>query len=204
MWNWLVTSLALGCTIVTYNGSPFYPGKHILWDCIEKLKVTVFGAGAAYYQGLENDKYDAKSKHDLSNLRAVLSTGSVLPHHTYDYLTKYVKDDLLVGSIAAATDVISCFGGINPMINVYRGQVQNRNLAMAVESWDVNGKLIYDSPGELVVIKPFPSMPVSLWNDDENKKYKSTYFLKYDGVWAQGDFCQIIKDTKGIVMLGRR
>lgn len=90
------------------------------------------------------------------------------------------------------------------MVNVYRGQVQNRNLAMGVESWDENGKPIFDYPGELVVTKPFPSMPVYLWNDTEKKKYLSTYFSKYKGVWAQGDFCQIVKDTNGIIMLGRR
>ncbi|XP_076046524.1 acetoacetyl-CoA synthetase-like [Oratosquilla oratoria] len=203
MWNWLIAGLFTGCSLVLYDGSPLLPTPTILWDLVDKLGITVLGTGAKWLAVLEEKDVRPKDSHDLSTLRAILSTGSPLHPHSYDYVYSHIKSDLFLGSISGGTDIISCFMGSNPSIPVYRGEIQARNLGMALENWNENGQFVWDERGELVCTKPFPSMPTHFWNDDGGIKYTKAYFAKYPKVWTHGDFCIFNSKTKGIVMLGR-
>ncbi|XP_064620174.1 acetoacetyl-CoA synthetase-like [Lineus longissimus] len=203
MWNWLVTAMAAGAAIVTYDGSPFIPTPNVLWDLIDEIGITIFGTSAKWIAVLEDREIYPARTHKLTSLHSILSTGSPLKPQSYEYVYKEVKKDLLLGSITGGTDIVSCFAGANWDVPVYKGEIQARNLGMAIESWDENGKLVYNKSGELVCLKPFPSMPTSFWNDPDGAKYKKAYFDKYEGVWAHGDFVTINAHTGGILMLGR-
>ncbi|XP_064392803.1 acetoacetyl-CoA synthetase-like [Halichondria panicea] len=203
MWNWLVSALAVGATIVLYDGSPFIPSPNVLWDCVDKFGITILGTGAKWLSALEERNIHPIETHSLTSLHTILSTGSPLKPQSYDYVYTRIKDDIMLGSISGGTDIISCFAGQNPTVPVYRGELQSRNLGMAVECWDTDGKEVLDDSGELVCTKPFPSMPTHFWNDDDGIKYTKAYFTKFQGVWAHGDYCVINSRTGGIVMLGR-
>ncbi|KXJ28939.1 acetoacetyl-CoA synthetase [Exaiptasia diaphana] len=203
MWNWLVSSIATGASVVLYDGSPFIPNGNVLWDLVDQLGITILGTGAKWIQAIEAKKIQPKDTHKLSSLHTILSTGSPLKPSSYDYVYHCIKDDVLLGSITGGTDIISCFAGQNCTIPVYRGEIQARNLGMAVESWDDEGKPVLDVSGDLVCTKPFPCMPTSFWNDPNGLKYKKAYFSKFTGVWSHGDFCSINSTTGGILMLGR-
>ncbi|XP_015754896.1 PREDICTED: acetoacetyl-CoA synthetase-like [Acropora digitifera] len=203
MWNWLVSVLAIGASVVLYDGSPLVPTPNVLWDLVDKIRITIVGTGAKWLSVLEERKIEPLKTHDLSSLHTILSTGSPLKPASYDYVYKSIKADVLLGSISGGTDIISCFAGQNPIVPVYRGEIQTRNLGMAVESWNDEGEAVYDQSGELVCTKAFPCMPIYFWNDPQGLKYKKAYFDKFPGVWAQGDFCSINTLTGGILMLGR-
>ncbi|KAG0716834.1 Acetoacetyl-CoA synthetase [Chionoecetes opilio] len=203
MWNWLVVGLFSGCSLVLYDGSPLLPTPSILWDLVDKLGITVLGSGAKWFGVLEEKGVKPHETHNLSSLRAILSTGSPLPPRSFKYVYRDIKQDIMLGSITGGTDIISCFMGSNPSLPVYEGEIQSRNLAMAVEAWDENGQPVYDQSGELVCTKPFPSMPTDFWNDDGGKKYTKAYFSAYPDTWTHGDYIIINSLTGGITMLGR-
>eukprot|EP01137_Pigoraptor_chileana_P031236 Opistho-2@18761 len=203
MWNWLVSGLASGATVVLYDGSPFIPTPVTLWDLSDEIGITIFGTGAKWLAALEDKHIHPIETHKLTSIRTILSTGSPLKPESFDYVYTHIKKDVLLGSITGGTDIISCFAGSNPAVPVIRGEIQSRNLGMKMESWDEGAHPVFDESGELVCTVPFPSMPVSFWNDADGSKYRSAYFGKYDGVWAHGDFVQISSATGGIWMLGR-
>lgn len=203
MWNWLVSALAFGSAIVLYDGSPMMPNINVLWDLVDRIGITIFGTSAKWLSLLEEKNMKPGETHKLDSLRMILSTGSPLKPQSYDYVYKYIKNDVLLGSISGGTDIIACFMGQNCTLPVYRGEVQSFTLGCAMESWDENGHSVIGDHGELVCTKPFPSMPICFWNDHNHTKYRNAYFSRFDGVWVQGDFCIIKPNTRGIVMLGR-
>jgi acetoacetyl-CoA synthetase len=201
MWNWLVSSLAVGATIVLFDGAPLTPAA-ILWDMAERERVTVFGTSAKYLALAQKEGLEPARTHDLSALRAILSTGSPLAAHSYDYAYERIKRDLHLASISGGTDIISCFALGNPTAPVWRGELQTRGLGMAVQVFDTEGRPVREQEGELVCTRPFPSMPVSFWNDPGSAKYRSAYFSHYPGVWRHGDWARLTEHD-GLVILGR-
>ncbi len=180
MWNWMVSGLATGCTLVLFDGSPAYPKPDTLFDIIEKEKITVFGTSAKYIATIQKEHLDLKNTHDLSALRCILSTGSPLNPDNFDYVYEHIKTDLQLSSISGGTDIISCFGLGNPILPVYRGQLQCRGLGLAVEIYNEEGQSIREEKGELVCTKPFPCMPIMFWNDHTGEKYHAAYFEKFE------------------------
>jgi acetoacetyl-CoA synthetase len=202
MWNWLVSSLALGATIVLYDGAPFWPKNESLWEMCEALRISVFGTSAKYLAMCEKHGLAPRESHDLSALRTILSTGSPLANHSFDYVYSHVKEDVHLASISGGTDIVSCFAGGNPIAPVYRGELQTRALGMAVHVFDENGKPVVEQQGELVCTRPFVSMPVSFWNDPDGSKYNAAYFEKFPGVWRHGDWCELTAH-EGMIIYGR-
>jgi len=201
MWNWVVSSLAVGATVVLYDGAPLAP-KTILWDLVAGEKVTVFGTSAKYLALAEKEGLVPGQSHDLGPLRAILSTGSPLAGHSYDYVYGRIKSDLHLASISGGTDIVSCFALGNPVAPVWRGELQTRGLGMAAEVFDGNGRAVRQQEGELVCTRPFPSMPVSFWDDPDGSKYRAAYFEFFPGVWRHGDWARITGHD-GLVILGR-
>ncbi len=202
MWNWLVTGLASGATLVLYDGSPFFDDGDVLWQLAEDEKVTVFGTGAKYISALEKAGVRPKDKFDLYDLRAVLSTGSPLAPESFDFVYDAIAEDIQLSSISGGTDIISCFAAGNPILPVRRGELQCLALGMAVEIYDEHGKSVINENGELVCTKAFPSMPVGFWNDPDNAKYHAAYFERFPGVWAHGDYAEITHG-RGMLIHGR-
>jgi acetoacetyl-CoA synthetase len=202
MWNWLVSSLAVGATLVLFDGNPFHPDPGALWKMAQDEKITIFGTSAGYIAALQNAGVKPVTEYDLSPLRAVLSTGSPLSVESFEFIYRDVKQDIQLASIAGGSDINGCFAAGNPMGPVYAGELQCRCLAMRVEAFDENGKPIINQQGELVCTAPSPSMPICFWDDPDNKKYLSAYFDVYPNVWRHGDFVEI-NDRGGVVMLGR-
>ena len=202
MWNWLVSSLAVGSTIVLYEGSPFYPNSSSLWKLAEELNITVFGTSAKFIAACQEAKVTPKKNHNLNKMRVILSTGSPLVEENYDYIYKNVKNDVILSSISGGTDLISCFALGNPMLPVYRGEIQCRGLGMAVESYDINGQFNLNQKGELVCKIAFPSMPIYFWNDENGDKYHQAYFSTYPNIWHHGDYI-LINNHGGIIIYGR-
>jgi acetoacetyl-CoA synthetase len=202
MWNWLVTALASGATLLLFDGSPFYDDGRVLWRMAERERVTVFGTSAKYLSALEKHGVRPRDEFELPDLRAVLSTGSPLAPESFDYVYDAIGDDLQLASIAGGTDIISCFVIGNPILPVRRGEIQCLGLGMAVAFFDDEGKPLLEEQGELVCTRPFPSAPVGFWNDPDDARYRSAYFDKYPGVWAHGDFAELRK-TGGVVIYGR-
>lgn len=202
MWNWLVSGLASGCALLLYEGSPLYPSPGALWKIAAEEKVTVFGASAAYLKAMENAAVRPGTDHDLSRLRALLSTGSPLAPQSFDYVYREVRSDLMLASIAGGTELLGCFIAGNPMLSVHRGEMQCRALGMAVDVFDSNGRPVRRQAGELVCTRPFPSMPLGFLDDAGGRKYHRAYFARFPGVWAHGDYAEIA-DTGGMVIYGR-
>lgn len=188
MWNWLISTLALGATVVLYDGSPFSPKPDILFDIAEREKITVFGTSAKYIAALEKAGCKPRATHCLESLKTLLSTGSPLAHESFDYVYRDIKPDLCLSSISGGTDIISCFALGNPTLPVYRGELQCKGLGMAVEIFNEAGQSVMDEKGELVCTRAFPSMPTCFWNDSDGKKYHSAYFDRFPGLWAHGDY----------------
>jgi acetoacetyl-CoA synthetase len=201
MWNWLVSSLAVGATVVLYDGAPMSPPS-VLWDMVEQEGVTVFGTSAKYIALAEKEGLRPGATHDVSSLRAILSTGSPLAPAGFDYVYRDIKRDLHLASISGGTDIISCFALGNPTAPVYRGELQTRGLGMAVEVFDGSGRPVRGGDGELVCTRPFPSMPVAFWNDPDGAKYRSAYFDHYPNVWRHGDWARLTEHD-GLVITGR-
>ena len=203
MWNWLVSSLAIGATVVLYDGSPFHPRPSHLFDMAEMEGVTVFGTSAKYLAGAEGAGVQPIKTHTLAPLRMILSTGSPLPDGSFDYVYTQVKKDVCLSSVSGGTDIISCFALGNPIGPVHRGELQTRGLGMRVEVYGENGLgLPPDEKGELVCTAPFPSMPIEFWNDPDEKKYRAAYFETFPGVWHHGDYCEL-RENGGMVFWGR-
>ena len=202
MWNWLVSSLAVGATVVLYDGSPLVRRRPILWDMAADERITVFGTSAKWLALSEKEGTRPRETHDLSALQSILSTGSPLAAHSYDYVYEQVKPDVRLSSISGGTDIISCFALGNPIGPVYRGELQTRGLGMKVEVFDDAGKALLGEPGELVCTAPFPSMPVRFWNDPTGEKYRAAYFEQFPNVWRHGDWAEIT-DRGGMIIYGR-
>jgi len=202
MWNWLVSCLASGATIFLYDGSPFYPSTKILFDIIEKEKITFFGTGAKYLDHLKQKNLNIKKEYNLTNLKTIASTGSTLVHETFEYVYKMIKNDIHLSSICGGTDIVSCFVLGNPNEPVYSGEIQVKGLGMDVDIFDQKGNSIKNIKGELVCKTAFPSKPIFFWNDDDNYKYYKSYFSKYKNIWHQGDYAELC-ETGGFIIHGR-
>ena len=202
MWNWLVSSLNIGATIVLYDGNPAYPNLNVIWQKIEEEKISIFGTSPKYLTFCQKSGLIPRDKFNLNSLKAILSTGSPLSVDNFKYVYSYIKEDLQLSSISGGTDIISCFMLGNPVLPVHSGEIQSRGLGMKVEAFNDQGKPVIDEKGELVCTAPFPSMPVSFWNDSNGVKYKSAYFEYYPGIWRHGDFIKITKNN-GIIVYGR-
>jgi acetoacetyl-CoA synthetase len=201
MWNWLVSGLAAGATVMLFDGAPLAPSD-ILWTMAAEERVTIFGTSAKYLALAEKEGLAPGRTHDLSGLRTVLSTGSPLPAHGYDYVYDTIKRELHLASISGGTDIISCFGLGNPIAPVWRGEIQTRGLGMAVEVFDERGRPCCGEDGELVCTRPFPSMPVAFWDDPYGARYRAAYFDVFPGVWRHGDWARLTEHD-GLVILGR-
>lgn len=202
MWNWLVSSLATGATVVLYDGSPTYPNSSTLFDLIDDEQISIFGTSAKFLAAIQKSGIAPKYSHKLSTLKSILSTGSLLLAEQYDYVYQAIKNDVLLSSISGGTDIISCFALGNPILPVYRGQIQCRGLGMSVEVFNKQGQSVQGKKGELVCTEPFPSMPIYFWNDPDGEKYHEAYFKKFPGVWAQGDYAELAEQG-GMIIYGR-
>ena len=202
MWNWLTTSLAVGATLVLFDGNPFYPGPEALWQMAEDEKISVFGTSAGYIAALKNAGVKPGRQFDLQSLKALLSTGSPLSKEDFHFIYTEVKEDLQLASISGGSDLNGCFALGNPMGPVYEGELQCRGLAMKVFAYNENGIPVVGEQGELVCTAPFPSMPIYFWDDEDGKKYHSAYFEGFPGVWTHGDFVEVT-ERGGVIMYGR-
>lgn len=202
MWNWMVSGLAFGASLVLYDGSPMYPQTHSLFKMIEEESISIFGTGARFLAAIEKRGIQPNANLTLSELRTILSTGSPLLPQQYDFVRDHIKETIQLSSISGGTDIISCFALGNPISPVYRGELQCLGLGMDVQVLDEKGLPTTDAIGELVCANPFPSMPVSFWNDPERVKYKNAYFQRFPGVWAHGDLAKRTKQG-GLTIYGR-
>jgi len=203
MWNWLVSSLAVGARVVLFDGNPFHPHAGALFEMAAEQKISIFGTSAGYLTALEAAGEKPGERFDLSALRAILSTGSPLSHESFDFVYRDIKADLQLASIAGGSDINGCFVGGNPLGPVYRGEIQCRCLGMKVAAYGDDGRPVIDTEGELVCEAPAPSMPIYFFNDEDGKRYHDAYFDVYPGVWRHGDFIRIDSATGGLVILGR-
>ena len=201
MWNWLVSSLAVGAAILLYDGNPFYPDAYSLFDFAKEKEMTVFGTSAKYIASIEGAGVKL-GEGDIPTVRAILSTGSPLSIENFEYIYRDVKKDIVLSSIAGGTDIISCFALGNPILPVYAGELQCSGLGMAVAAFDDDGNPIVEKQGELVCTRPFPSMPIYFWNDPEDRKYREAYFETYPNVWHHGDYI-VVTSRGGVIMYGR-
>ncbi|MGH8115539.1 MAG: acetoacetate--CoA ligase, partial [Rhodanobacteraceae bacterium] len=202
MWNWLVSSLAVGATVVLYDGSPTYPDGNSLWDLTDEVGISIFGTSAKWIDATAKMGVKPRETHKLQTLKSILSTGSPLSPESFDYVYRDVKERVLLASISGGTDIISCFALGNPLLPVYRGELQCRGLGMKVEILDESGQPVREQPGELACAAPFPSMPVKFWNDPEGEKYQAAYFSKVPGTWCHGDLAELTRHD-GIIIYGR-
>jgi len=202
MWNWLVSSLAVGASIILYDGSPFYPDAGAIFQLAQDEKMTIFGTSARYIAGVEKAGVKPGAQYDLSSLKTMCSTGSPLSEESFRFVYREIKQDLDLASISGGTDIISCFALGCPIIPVYEGELQCRGLGMKVEGWGPDGKPVVGQQGELVCTASFPSMPIYFWNDPDGKKYKAAYFDVHPNVWVHGDFVEITEHG-GVKIYGR-
>ncbi|MDP6789454.1 MAG: acetoacetate--CoA ligase, partial [Candidatus Marinimicrobia bacterium] len=202
MWNWLVSSLAVGATIVLYDGSPFHPDSGAMWRLAEQLRISIFGTSAKFIAASEAAAEKPLKQYDLKKMRAILSTGSPLIEENFEYVYRDIKKDLQLASISGGTDIISCFALGNPTLPVYRGELQCRGLGMKVDAYDAEGTSVRNEKGELVCTAAFPSMPVYFWNDEDGSKYHNAYFNRYPNIWHHGDYIEI-NDHGGVKIFGR-
>ncbi|RWM05668.1 MAG: acetoacetate--CoA ligase [Mesorhizobium sp.] len=190
MWNWLVSGLASGATLLLYDGSPFYPDGNALFDFADAEKMTYFGTSAKFIDSVRKAGLKPIKSHDLSSVRTISSTGSPLSPEDFRFVYDGIKSDVHLASISGGTDIVSCFVLGVPTEPVWTGEIQGPGLGLAVDVWDDDGKPIRQEKGELVCAKAFPSMPVGFWNDPEGKKYHAAYFERFDNVWCHGDFAE--------------
>ena len=188
MWNWLVSGLARGATLILYDGSPFARDGRRLIDAIDEERITVFGVGAKYLGALEKSGVMPAESHELSTLKTVLSTGSPLPHEGFEWVYRAFKPDVHLASISGGTDIVSCFAGGVPILPVFAGQLQAAGLGMATAIWNESGEPVEGEKGELVCTQSFPSCPVGFWQDTDGGKLHAAYFDRWPGVWAHGDY----------------
>lgn len=205
MWNWLMSSLATGNTIILYDGNPAHPDYRAMWKLIEEEKVTMFGCSASYINYLKSQNFTPKNEFNLSSLREIWQTGSVLAAEGFEYVYEAIKNDVHFNSSSGGTDINGCFFTGSPVIPVYAGELQSPALAMKVQSYDEKGNPVTDAQGELVCEAASPSMPLYFWNDPDNKKYKDAYFGYFKGksVWRHGDYVVMHGKTRGATFYGR-
>ena len=203
MWNWLLSSLAVGATVVLYDGNPNYHDPGAMWKLIQDEKITVFGCSASYLHFLKKESISPGRDYDLSALREISQTGSPLSEAGFEYVYHEIKRDLHFNSISGGTDINGCFAAGSPILPVYAGELQSPALGMSIKSYDEEGRPIFDEQGELVCEAPSPSMPLYFWNDPDGSKYYSAYFDVYPGIWRHGDYVLIHSDTGGITFYGR-
>ncbi|SIQ49468.1 acetoacetate--CoA ligase [Aquipseudomonas alcaligenes] len=202
MWNWLVSGLALGASLVLYDGSPFHPTAERLIDLIDAEDISIFGTSAKFIASLEKAGAKPRETHKLSRLKAILSTGSPLAHESFEYVYRDIKRDVCLSSISGGTDIVSCFALGNPTLPVWRGELQCKGLGMDVQVWNDQGLPVTGEKGELICAHHFPSMPVGFWKDADGEKFRSAYFASFPGVWAHGDYAEITEHD-GLVIHGR-
>ncbi len=202
MWNWLISGLASEATLLLYDGSPAWPDPDALFDLAERERMTVFGTSAKYIDALSKQGVEPIRSHDLSSLRAILSTGSPLAPESFDYVYAKIKRDVWLASISGGTDIVGCFVLGDPTRPVWRGEIQAPALGMSVEVFDDAGRPMRDGRGELVCTAPFPSMPVGFWNDPGDQRYLAAYFERFPGVWCHGDWVERTEHG-GVVIYGR-
>ncbi|KPK92112.1 MAG: acetoacetyl-CoA synthetase [Deltaproteobacteria bacterium SM23_61] len=203
MWNWLISSLGVGATIVLFDGNPSYPDDGAIWKLLQDEKVTIFGTSASYINYLKSQDFQPGKNFDLSSLREISQTGSPLSAEGFQYAYQEIKKDLHFNSISGGTDINGCFAAGNIISPVYAGELQGPALAMKVKAYDEKGNPVYDQQAELVCEASAPSMPLYFWNDPSGEKYKSAYFEVYPGVWRHGDYIVMHQDTGGITFYGR-
>ncbi|MFY9317190.1 MAG: acetoacetate--CoA ligase [Burkholderiales bacterium] len=201
MWNWLVSGLAAGATLLLYDGSPFVGRGRILFDFADTEGMTHFGTSAKFIDAIAKVKLKPAETHRLDKLRAILSTGSPLVAEGFDYVYANVKKDVCLSSISGGTDIVSCFVLGNPMGPVWRGEIQAKGLGMAVDVFDEEG-FSTKGKGELVCTRPFPSMPIGFWGDADGSRYRAAYFEKFPNVWRHGDWCELTEHG-GVIIYGR-
>jgi len=202
MWNWLVSSLTQGASIILYDGSPFFPDETTLFKLVKDENASIWGTSPRYLATIEKAGIRPDEQYDLPNLKTMISTGSPLSIENYQFVYRYIKPDVFLNNISGGTEAIACFGIGNPVSPIYAGEMQGLGLGMDVHVFDDEGKSITEQEGELVCTKPFPSMPLKFWNDDSNQKYRSTYFEMYPNVWRHGDNASIT-DNGGLIISGR-
>jgi acetoacetyl-CoA synthetase len=202
MWNWLVSSLAQGATVLLYDGSPFYPDPHALFKMAQDEKITIFGTSARYLTEVEKAGVKPMKEYDLSSLKTVLSTGSPLSVESFEFVYRHIKQDVLLSSVSGGTDINGCFFIGNPIGPVYRGELQCQGLGFDMQSFNPEGKPVLNQKGELVCVNPYPSMPLFFCGDENNQRYYDTYFNVYPNVWRHGDFVEIT-ETGGAIIYGR-
>lgn len=202
MWNWLVSGLACEASLVLYDGSPFAPDGNVLWDYAQDVGVTLFGTSAKYIDAMKKAELAPVKTHDLSTLRTMCSTGSVLAPESFDYVYDSIKQDLCLASISGGTDIVSCFVLGCPIRPVYRGQSQCRGLGLAVDVFSYEGQPVKEEKGELVCTQTFPCQPACFWGDETGEKYHNAYFAEYENIWHHGDFVKLTAQD-GVVIYGR-
>jgi acetoacetyl-CoA synthetase len=202
MWNWLVSGLASGATLLLYDGSPFVQQGRLLFDYAEAEAMTHFGTSAKFIDALAKTELRPRATHQLTALRTVFSTGSPLAPEGFDFVYQQIKADVNLASISGGTDIISCFVLGNPTLPVWRGEIQCKGLGMAVEVFDEAGRSVQGEKGDLVCTRPFPSMPLGFWNDPDGAKYRAAYFEKFPGVWCHGDYAELTEHG-GMIIYGR-
>ena len=202
MWNWLVSALACGATLVLYDGSPFSPDANVLFDYAEQEQISFFGTSAKYLDACRKEGLEPKHTHYLPALRMLASTGSPLAAETFEWVYEAISETVHLASISGGTDIVSCFVLGDPSSPVYAGEIQRPGLGMAIEVWDDLGNAVETGKGELVCTKAFPSMPIGFWNDPGGTKYHAAYFERFQGVWCHGDFAEWTPNG-GIIIHGR-
>jgi len=205
MWNWLISGLATGATIVLYDGNPNYPDAGVMWKLVQDEKISIFGCSATYINFLKSESLKPGETHDLSSLKQISQTGSPLSVEGFEYVYRAIKDDVHFNSISGGTDINGCFAIGNPISPVFAGELQGPGLGMKINAFDENGHPVRDRKGELVCEAPAPSMPLYFWNDRDNQQYRSAYFDFFPGtnVWRHGDYIQMHSDTGGVTFFGR-
>ncbi|MDX1704828.1 acetoacetate--CoA ligase [Pseudidiomarina sp.] len=202
MWNWLASGLASGAALVLFDGSPFHPEPKVLWDIADQEQISVFGTSAKYLSALEKADYKPGAHHDLTALRAILTTGSVLAPESFDFVYRHIKNNVCLSSISGGTDIVSCFALGCPILPVYRGELQCRGLGLDVQIYNEDGEPVTGEKGELVCRNSFPCMPIGFWNDDDGQRYYNAYFARFDNTWAHGDYAELT-DHNGVIIYGR-
>ena len=205
MWNWLASGLALGATLLLYDGSPFLHGGKILWELAESERMTHFGTSAKYIDAQKKIELKPMELFDLSSVRTIMSTGSPLAPESFDYVYESVKKDVCLSSMSGGTDLCASFVGGSPTLPVWRGEIQCKLLGMSVEAFDDDGHPYPEGSGqrgELVCTRPFPSMPIGFWNDPGDEKYRAAYYERFPGVWCHGDYIEITAHG-GTIISGR-
>jgi len=202
MWNWLASGLAAGATLMLYDGSPFHPDGNVLFDFAAEERISHFGVSAKFIDAVKKAGLAPAQTHDLGALRTILSTGSPLAPESFDYVYDHIKRDVCLSSISGGTDIVACFVAGDPTGPVWRGEIQTPCLAMDVAVFDEAGNAVAGEKGELVCRRPFPSMPVGFWKDDDGSRYRAAYFERFPGVWCHGDWAEITPHG-GVIIYGR-